>query len=38
MVIKKPEAETGICSHDVSLNMVEIYRILEIYLGEGGIC
>jgi hypothetical protein len=22
MVKKKPEAETGICSHDVSLNMV----------------
>ena len=23
MVKKKPEAETGICSHDVSLNMVQ---------------
>ena len=32
MVIKKPEAETGICSHDVSLNMVR-----DLFgRGEGG--
>jgi hypothetical protein len=36
MVIKKTEAETGICSHDVSLNMVRDIQNTRDLFGRGG--
>ena len=36
MVIKKPEAETGICSLDVSLNMVRDIQNTRDLFGRGG--
>ena len=36
MLKKKPEAETGICSHDVSLNMVQDIQNTRDLFGRGG--
>ena len=36
MVKKNPEAETGKCSHDVSLNMVRDIQNTRDLFGRGG--